>query len=185
MIVNLLLISISLSIDAFAIGVSYKLKGVRITALAKSIIGIVSGLIMWLSVSAGNLLIEIFPSKLASLIGISILAILGITFIRKGLFSKERAIYDFDKSKDIDIWEAVVLGAALSADSISTGIAAATLGIGYWLIPIMVGFMQIIFLCLGTLLLSRCQFVKKMNQNICSIVSGFLLLVMAFIRILK
>lgn len=182
---NILIISISLSIDALGIGVSYKLKGVKITTIARTIIGIVSGFVMWLSLNIGTLMMEFFPSKVANIIGVSILVLIGLAFIRNALFGSEEATYDFDKSKNIEMWEACVLGFALSADSISAGIAVATMGIGTMFMPFSVGIMQFVFLSIGDLLIERCQRVREINKKLCGIVSGSLLIVIALLRVLK
>ncbi|BBF43970.1 hypothetical protein lbkm_2658 [Lachnospiraceae bacterium KM106-2] len=130
-------------------------------------------------------MLEFFPSKVANILGISILALMGVEFIRKGLFGSEEATYDFDKSKEIELWEAFVLGFALSADSISAGIGAATIGLNSMLIPITVGCMQVFFLSIGEVLIGHCSLVNKMSQKVCGLISGFMLLLIAIIRIIS
>lgn len=185
MFLNVILISISLSLDALGIGISYKLKGVKITHLAKLIVGLVSVLIMWASLLLGEVALKIMPVALGNIVGICILIIIGLTFIRNAIFGTEKTTYDFNKSKNIDIWEAAILGIALSADSISAGIAAVTMGLGNILIPFCVGGMQVAFLYIGDYLLEKVGFIKRMNQKLCGVLSGGLLLVIALIRIVS
>lgn len=181
---NVILISISLSLDAFGVGVSYKMKGVKITHTARFTIGLVSIAVMWLSLQLGNLMLHIFPTTVANLLGVSVLAIIGISFIRNALFGEMETTYDFNKSKQIDWWEAAILGLVLSADSMSAGIAAVTMGLGSNLIPFSVGFMQVLFLYIADLLIDKSGLVHKLNRKICGIFSGSLLLFIALMRII-
>lgn len=183
MLLNMLLISVSLSLDALGIGISYKLKGVKITHIAKIIIGLVSVAVMWGSLKLGEAVLYFMPPQVANIIGISILVLIGLTFIRNALFGNEDTTYDFNRSKKIDLWEAAVLGIALSADSISAGIAAVTMGLGTIFIPFCVGGMQVLFLYIGDYLLERVSIVKRMDRRLCGVLSGVLLLVIALIRI--
>lgn len=185
MFLNVILISISLSLDALGIGISYKLKGVKITHLAKLVIGLVSVLIMWISLRLGEAVLYFMPPEVANILGIGILVLIALTFIRNALWGTEKTTYDFNKSKNIDLWEAVVLGIALSADSISAGIAAVTMGLGSILIPFLVGAMQVIFLYIGDYMLERIGIIKRMNKKLCGVLSGTLLLIIALLRIIS
>ena len=182
MLLNILVLSISLSIDALGIGISYQCKKVKITWLARIIIGFISGMVMFLSLQLGEVFQTVFPEPVMKILGISILALMGIIFIRNGLFHNDDATYDFDHSSNIDAFEAFVLGFALSADSVSAGVAAASIGINTILIPITVGLMQMFFLGLGAFLTDKSSFIKRMNQKTCGILSGCLLLIIALIR---
>lgn len=181
---NVIVISVSLSIDALGIGISYRLKGVEITHPAKITIGLVSVLVMWLSLHLGRLMLHIFPTDVAKIIGCSILAIMGLSFIRSAVFGQEEVTYDFNKSKKIDWWEAIVLGFALSVDSVSAGIAAVSMGLGNNWIPLCVGLMQVIFLYMAELLLVKTRRIKHINRRICGICSGALLLIIASMRLM-
>lgn len=183
MLLQIAAISVSLSIDALGIGISYRLKGVTIPASAKIVIGLVSALIMWLSLSAGNRMLQIFPEKVMTLFGMAVLCLIGLAFIRNSLFGEKGKTYDFDQSKKIETGEAILLGAALSADSVSAGIATAVLGLSSIWIPVMVGLMQMAFLYLGSVLMERCSLThKKAQEKICGVFSGCLLILIAVLR---
>lgn len=181
---NVIVISVSLSLDALGIGISYRLKGVDITHPAKITIGLVSVLVMWFSLFLGRLMIHIFPTDIAKIIGCSILGLIGLSFIRSALFGQEEVTYDFNKSKKIDWWEAIVLGIALSIDSVSAGIAAVSMGLGNHWIPFCVGFMQVIFLYMAELLITKTKIIKYMNRKLCGVCAGILLLIIASMRLL-
>ncbi len=185
MLLNVILISISLSLDALGIGISYKLKGVTIQPSAKIMIGLVSVAVMWISLRLGEVVQHIVPPQVANIIGISILVLIGLAFIRNALFGKEGATCDFNKSQNIDFWEAAILGIALSADSISAGIAAVAMGLGHSMIPICVGGMQVLFLYMGDYLIERVGIIRRMSRKLCGVVSGILLMIIAVIRLLS
>ena len=181
---NVIVMSISLSIDALGIGISYRLKGVTITHPAKITIGLVSVLIMWVSLNLGKIIQNVFPTDIAKIIGCSILGLMGLSFIRSALFSQEELTYEFNKSKNIDWWEAIVLGFALSIDSVSAGIAAVSMGLGNNWIPFCVGFMQVVFLYMAEFLIVRTKIIKHINRKVCGTCAGILLLIIASVRLL-
>lgn len=182
MLLQILVISVSLSIDALGIGIAYKLRGVKIGAGAKTVIGLMSCFIMYLSIIAGKQMSRVIPSDVLAIVGTAILVLMGVIYIRNSLFSDEEAAYDLDQSKKIDFFEAVILGAALSADSISAGIAIVAVGLkGRW-IPIIVGVMQVVFLSMGSFLLSKFLISKEINSKVCGVVSGLLLIIIAIAR---
>lgn len=182
MLLNIIVISISLSIDALGIGVSYKLKGVTIPNGAKIIIGIVSSLIMWVAVLLGETVNRYLPENVCKIFGVSILVLMGVAIIRNSIFGSSEAVYDRDKSLKIEGMEAILLGIALSADSISAGIAVATLGLGSIFIPLGVGLMQMFFLYLGDFVVSKSRMLQNMNSKVCGFFSGSLLILIALIR---
>lgn len=186
MLFNILVISIALSIDALGIGISYRLKGVKISCLAKSIIGILSGFIMLGSLFMGKVMLKIVPNEVAQIFGTVVLLMIGLSFIRNSLFQKNGKTYDFDQSKEIELGEAAILGVALSADSISAGVAISTIGLSSFWIPIVVGFMQVILLYLGELFVEKCNFFKEKTQSkACGVFAGALLILMAILRGIK
>ena len=182
MLLQIFVISISLSIDALGIGLSYKVKGVEIDWGARLIIGLMSCLIMYLSMFIGETLMYYLPTTVMKIAGASILCLIGITFIKNGLFAEEDSKYDFNHSKKIEYIEALVLGAALSADSFSAGIGVAALELNSILAPISVGIMQVVFLYLGSILVYKSKMAKKLNQKACGIFSGCLLILIAVLK---
>ena len=181
---NVIVISVSLSIDALGIGISYRLKGVAITHPAKITIGLVSVLVMWFSLHLGRLIEHAFPADIAKIIGCSILGLMGLSFIRSALFGQEEVTYDFNKSKKIDWWEAIVLGVGLSIDSVSAGIAAVSMGLGNNWIPLCVGLMQVMFLYMAELLIAKTKIIRHINRKVCGTGAGILLLIIASVRLL-
>lgn len=182
MLFNIIVISISLSIDALGIGIAYGLKNVRIPVIAKIIIGIISSGIMWISLIVGGYINKVLPPDITKIVGVGILIVMGVIYIRNSLFSDEEATYDLDKSSGIEVFEAVILAFALSADSVSTGVAVASLGIGNLWIPVVVGVMQVCFLSLGGIVIRKYISTKRINSKVCGVFSGALLILIAILR---
>ncbi len=182
MLFKIAILSISLSIDALGIGMSYQLRGVKITWTAKFIVGLMAVVVSLGAVCLGNQVMEYFPMDVVRILGTALLCLIGIVFIRKGLYEEGEVFCDMDRSSTIEPWEAVLLGAALSADSISTGIAVATLGINNIGLPLMVGISQPLFLMAGEWIGKKSRIISKGNQKICGIFSGMLLIFIAIIQ---
>ena len=138
---GLLLLSMSLSIDAFTIGTSCALGGIKASWKSRLIICAISVLIMGISIFCGEALARFISQEVAKYIGCGMLCILGIYIIfgsfarnkkpkRKSItlalkplgitisIIREPSLCDIDKSNTIDSKEACYIGTALSIDSI-------------------------------------------------------------------
>ncbi len=93
---------------------------------------------------------------------------------------------DMNKSSTIDPFEALYLGTALSIDSFGAGIGSAAVGLNSIFIPVAVALCQLIFLCTGLFIGKKIAVSKmiKVNNNIWSIISGSLLIVLGILRFL-
>lgn len=185
MLISMILLAFTLSIDALGIGIAYTIRGVYITNSAKLIIGIVSIVVMRLSALLGAYLHYLFPGRATTYFGAAILIVMGIIFIAKSFHISEEVPYDLDHSSSIEGREAILLGIALSADSISAGIAIASLGVSGLAISLMVGTLQYLFLVLGNTLVTKVKHVKKLNAKFCSIFSGIIFIAIAVVRLLS
>lgn len=143
----LTLLSISLGMNPLGIGISYGIRKIRIPWSAKLIICAISMIITAIAVTLETLILMVIPGKVSEIIGILMLAFLGLFIILSAVLPKGenkkksksvRSIVlkplgitvkiirnpvscDFDKSKHIDILEAVYLGTTLSIDSFAAG----------------------------------------------------------------
>lgn len=182
MIFSIILLSVTLSIDAAFAGFSYGLSGTRIPWISKLIICAFSVFYAALALLAGSALAGVLPPIAGKIIGAGVLAILGLTMIIKSLLRpKEKAVEniddsephtlfkiiikslgitiqilknnpaagDIDRSGIIDNKEALLLGFALSVDSLGAGIGSAMSGLCTWYIPAIVGLCQLAFLSVG------------------------------------
>lgn len=91
---------------------------------------------------------------------------------------------DFDDSKSIDSKEAIFLGFALSLDSFCIGVGGSIIGINSILFPIFIAFFQLNFISLGNLLGRKLNKLSHLPDNMWSVISGFLLIVIGIARFL-
>ena len=148
----LILLSVSLSMDSLGIGISYGIRKIKVPWSAKLIICVISVIFTAIAVTLGNIILIVVPQKAAEIIGSLMLAFLGLFIILSALLPKRekktkssRSIVlkplgitikiiknpvscDFDKSKHIDIIEAIYLGTALSIDSFAAGVSSVVSG---------------------------------------------------------
>lgn len=89
---------------------------------------------------------------------------------------------DFDHSKLIDSKEALFLGLALSLDSFCIGIGGTIVGISHNCFPFSIAIFQLLFLSLGNFLGKRLYHLSHLPDNIWSIISGILLIIIGGIK---
>mgnify|MGYP004455480773 CR=1 FL=1 len=210
MLISSILLAISTSIDSFGIGITYGVKNTKISLPAILILIIISMSITSLSLCFGNILLLILPDFILYFLGSFLLILMGVFIIFQSIYKpkklkkkdyskktyhffieslgltiqiiKDPISSDLDNSKNIDWKEALYLGIALSIDSFCIAISGTFLGINSFIFPIMVASFQIIFISFGKFIGKN--FIKLLNisDNMCSILSGILLI---FIGIAK
>lgn len=90
---------------------------------------------------------------------------------------------DLDKSKKIDLKEAIYLGIALSLDSIGIGIGGSIVGLNSIMFPIFVASFQLIFLSFGIFIGKKIVSSIHLPKNIWSVISGFLLILIGIYKL--
>lgn len=95
---------------------------------------------------------------------------------------------DVDASGVIDKNEAILLGFALSVDSLGAGIGSALSGLCAWYIPFAVGFCQLAFLSVGLVsgknLHEKCGKLMGKYATVTSVLPGILLIALSILRFL-
>ena len=175
-----LILAVSLSMDALGIGISYGLRGIRVSWKARVVICAMSMMVTGAAVGLGSVLLEVIPLPAAKLLGCGMLLILGLVIIVQGFRKrKEENSFscDFDRSA-----EALYLGAALSVDSFGAGVSSAVSGMNSILVPILAGLMQMLFLWGGGFLGKRLKLIRLKNPGIFVYLSGGLLVILAVLR---
>lgn len=204
---GLLLLSMSLSIDAFTIGTSCALGGIKASWKSRLIICAISVLIMGVSIFCGEALARLISQEVAKYIGCGMLCILGIyiifgsfngnkkpkkkksiTFALKPLgitisIIREPSLCDIDKSNTIDSKEACYIGTALSIDSVGAGVSIGVSGIGAISAAGLCGIFQLIFLCMGLFLGKRLRRIEKIPQKFFTRISGLVIILVAIIKL--
>ena len=87
---SLLLLTVAVSLDSFGLGVSYGLSRIHVPFSAIWIIMICSGVIVFISMMAGNLLSSLFTPEVAKIIGGLILIFIGLFNLINVVRSKKK-----------------------------------------------------------------------------------------------
>ncbi len=203
---GLLLLSMSLSIDAFTIGTSCALGGIKASWKSRLIICAISVLIMGISIFCGEALARFISQEVARYIGCGMLCILGIYIIfgsfarnkkpkRKSItlalkplgitisIIREPSLCDIDNSNTIDSKEACYIGTALSIDSIGAGVSMGVSGIGAISAAGLCGAFQLIFLCCGLFLGKKLRGIERIPSEIFTRISGLVIILIAVIKL--
>ena len=181
MFLSVLLLAISVNLDALGVGLVYGIKKIHIPLSYKTLICIFSVLYSAISIFIGNSLSHHISDTFGKYLGIGILFGLGIYSIFKAIYPKKPSrsqsfeneslfkiilrplgitidvvknspSIDIDNSGKIDLGEAILLSLALSVDSFGVGLGFSLLGCNVLFIPIVIGLCQLIFLNVGLLL---------------------------------
>ena len=169
MLINIIFLAISSSIDSLGIGIAYGIKNTKISYIGKIILFLVSFVISLLSINFGLFIKNIFTEVLANTIG-------SLIFIFMGILICFQVSTDFDHSNSIEPKEALFLGLALSLDSFCIGIGGSFIGINSILFPIFIASFQFIFLNSGNFLGRKLNKLSFLPSNMWSTISGFLLI---------
>lgn len=177
----LILFALALNMDAFATGVAYGIRRIKIPPGSLLIISGLSVLAIALSMLAGNVLAGFLSEAFARRLGGIILLLIGGWFVWQSLrkngaqnsgtteetktllhiriYSLGLVIHvlrephraDLDRSGEISVQEAFLLGAALAMDSFGAGFAVCLLGFDLVLTAALVGIGHIVLTYLGLL----------------------------------
>ena len=208
---NIILLAISVSIDALGIGLTYGMKNTKISTIANIILFCISFSFVSISLYVGDILEKMIPLSYCTILGNIILICMGSFIIfqatnkkkhlKKYKVNKEKKLSfiiksfgitiniiknpissDLDNSKLIDSKEAFFLSLALSLDSFCIGIGSKIMGISSALFPLLVACFQLCFLKLGSFIGFNLNSKSTLPENIWSLISGALLI---FIGIIK
>lgn len=183
------ILAISSSIDSLGIGITYGIKNTKISLIGKIILFIISITVTYISLFLGNIIETIFPHFLTKLLGSFILIFMGIYICLEASKKEYSNIFnnpissDLDNSKLIDSREAVFLAIALSLDSLCIGIGGSISNINLSLFPLLVSIFQLFFLSIGTLLGKNINKFYKLPENIWSLISGILLILIGLAKL--
>lgn len=183
MLINSLVLSLSSSIDSLGIGITYGIKNTKISIWAKIVLFVISFTISALSVWFGNIIKTIFPDFITKLIGNIILIVMGI-FVFYQAIQKDEMNFDLDFSNSIDGREALFLGFALSLDCFCIGSCGSILGVNPFLFPLFISVFQLVFLSMGNRLGKKLQALSHLPNNVWSLLSGILLILIGVLRFL-
>ncbi|ERI06836.1 sporulation membrane protein YtaF [Aneurinibacillus aneurinilyticus] len=150
--IMVLALTISSSIDNLGVGISYGIRGIRISHLSNLIISVICFLFSVVGIYFGLWLSKILPGIMPVVIGSFLLVVIGLRIIllaipRKQEVSVEEVEYEvvathtdvkskikdltnaFGKSGSIGFIESILLGIGLSANALTNGLGAGLLGL--------------------------------------------------------
>ena len=206
--VQSLILVLSLCIDTFVTSIVYSSNKIKIPVVSGLIIDTICSLFLAISLFFGYLIKDFIPINIASTISFLLLLILGVYRLFEAFFKNLIKRYydkgspltfkifefkfilqiyadevkaDLDESKILSPKEAFFLAVALSLDSLTVGFGC-SLGTVNYLATVLLSFL------VGALLLVLGGYVgKKISKNYnlnLSCLSGVLLIILAFIRII-
>lgn len=181
MFLDYIILSISSSMDSIGIGITYGIKKTKIKIDAMVILWIISFIVTISSVLIGKMLIHVLPIKIVKLFGSVILICIGINTIIK-IKSQSFNSYDKDCSNIIDEKEAIALGIAMSLDAFGIGICTNIISNNIIIFPLLVSFLQIIFLNLGNLIGKKIINITKLPSWIWQLIAGIILIIIGLFR---
>ena len=183
MLLNCILLALSVSIDSLGIGVTYGVKKIRISKLSNIVLFAISFCIVSGSIFLGHYISVLLSPTVSTFIGSSFLILLGLYSIYKAQ-NYHLPDYDYDHSNNIDKKEAIFLGIGLSIDAASVGVGYGVIGFNDIIFPILVSSFQLIFLNCGNYITKNTINKIEIPENILSIFSGIILILVGLLRIL-
>lgn len=209
MVYQLLILALALSVDAFGIGLTLGVRGIRISNGAKVIISCQAISITFLALVLGDILRKLLPYVLSKYLGTLLLIFLGVWIIFQSkkkqkprtkklsssanlcIFIKNLGITiqiirtpqtcDLDKSETIDTLEALYLGFALSIDAFGAVTGAGIIGGFTQLLPFTVALLQILLLALGMHTGKLIKSLCTIDESLWTFASGILLIAIGLI----
>jgi len=197
-------LTIASSIDNLGVGVTYGIRGIRIRFQSNLLITVICFLFSMAGIYFGQWLSEAMPGILPIVLGAFLLTIIGIRIILlaiprkskqedhaeqtassakgiKGILQNPEKV-DFDKSGDIGWIESIVLGVALSANALTSGLGAGLLGLPPFAIAVTASIASFVTVWLGVYLGSKVANIRIGKLSVGqfgTLISGVLLLLIA------
>lgn len=197
--------ALALSLDGFGMGLSYGLRRIRINFFPLLIICLSSAMAIIISMLFGKVLASFLSDKAATLLGAVILILVGLWIILQNYFLKKMDSYgyrskrfqssrlgmmfdilqepiqaDLNRSGEIDLKEAVLLGAALAMDALGAGLGAAMSGYSLLWTPIIVAVVEFMMINLG-IIIGRKLRINGMKKQ-ASLIPGGIIIVLGLTK---
>src|SRR5699024_3804292 len=201
---GLILLIIDVSIDGFGAGMTYGLRRVHVPLAALGISMLCSGLIVYISMTIGNVIKSFITPALTDNIGGIILLAIGLYCLYNVIRSKQEPPAeivsdeetwdnfktvmkephqaDLDQSGRISLSEAVLLGFALAIDAFGAGLGAAMLGYSPIVTATSIALMSGLFVLCGVktgIFLSQKKWMQKLT-----LLPPFLLMILGILNMI-
>lgn len=166
-------LALGLSLDSGLVGIIYAARKLRIPPLSLILVSLATGMLMLVSMTAGEIVSLLVPPGLAQILGGTIILLIGLWQLWRGCVEKSHnegtqdgpvtqvslvtqiirapVLADQDNSGDIDLRESVLLGLALGMDALAAGFGASLTDFSWLVLPV-VSVCSPLFLLLGSCL---------------------------------
>lgn len=193
--ISLLLFALSSNMDNFIVGITYGSKKTHIGGNANLIIGLITFLGTFLSMTLGKGMVNFIPAELSNVLGSIILLCIGFFCLIKFFYTEKIKTKSLagelhcneheavEEEKDLAYVEACTLGAALSINNIGLGIGASLTGINVFAASAAALAFSLIFIYMGNYIGKKCisNHLGKMGEPVASLVIIFLAVYEIFI----
>ena len=184
MILNYILLALSASIDALSLGITYGIKKTKMSKISNVIIFAIVFVCSTFALLLGHYISLMFSPTFSVLLGSSLLILLGVYNIYKGLY-KVNTIKDFDidNSNYIDNKEAVALALAVAVDASCVSMTCAFIGYISFIVPFFMATFHTLFVNCGNFVAKSVVQRTKIPSNILSVFAGVLLVLIGIFRL--
>ena len=153
--ITVILIGIAANLDNLGIGLAYGVKRVKIPLLSNVTIAIISMIVTFVAVTAGEKMIDFISIQIANFLGSLLLCLIGVWTILSKKFSKNGImanpeLFDEDKNFIISFREALTLGFVLSANCFAGGVAIGANGIPVIWTVLSIGTFSVLSVAIGS-----------------------------------
>lgn len=176
-----LLLSLSASIDALSLGITYGIKKTKLCKTSNIIIFATVLVLTGISVLIGHYVSLLFSPAISTFIGSLFLILLGIYNIFKSQNNVSKD-FDFDGSNCIDKKEALMLGFAVAIDAACVSLSSGMLNLGNLILPIFMAFFHTFFVNCGSFAASTVINKFKFSNTTLSVFSGTILILIGFLK---
>ena len=187
------LFAISANLDTLVVGLSYGFKKIRISLFQNVLIAAIALIFTAVSIYLGKTIIHFIPENLPKILGSSLLILIGIWSIIKGVMYKKRMIksgdiysnpekYDEDKSGFLDTKESIFLGLALTINNFALGIGIGMVGINILLTLVLTVCGSLGFIYIGGLAGKRYR--PKRLEKYAGIISSAMIILLGIYEII-
>jgi len=209
-IIAILALAFIVSLDGLAAGAAYGARKIKLPQVAVVLVSLTSACTMYISMSVGSALRDLFSERFASITGAALLISLGVYFLVQqgkpqpqlicsdaerdilhvriaslGLVIRvwhDPLLADSDKSGGINPAEAVILGLALALDAFGAGLGAALTGLAPFLTAVFIGLFK--FLMVNAGLYTGEYMSRFFAPQVISLLPGILLMVLGVSHLL-
>jgi putative sporulation protein YtaF len=172
----ILMLAIAISVDGFSVGITYGLKSIKLGIVPLLIISGISTIAIYLTSILGIGISDLLSGSNGNYLGGFLLVGLGLWLVFSAYLElngqknkskditfslklkslkimikilKEPAQADFDRSGNINLLEALILGLALALDAMAVGLGTGLIGYSGIVMPAIIGIATFIFISCG------------------------------------